>query len=174
MMMMISFQFAANYARDKLINNLNKKVAELKNLITAGDKLRSDLPTLGNTEKKDAEKKSAPTPVEKKNSFRKTMSTSQTDECMKKGASITDPELLSRLDTLSRTITREVRPSRVDAVPPKVVPIASYLDCKGKINYRQLLTDEVLAADRLLVEAAKKSMDVAGASFHIVDLYCRY
>lgn len=31
-----------------------------------------------------------------------------------------------------------------------------------KINYGRLLTDEVLAADRMLVEAAKKNMDVAG------------
>jgi len=32
----------------------------------------------------------------------------------------------------------------------------------NKINYGRLLTDEVLAADRLLVETAKKNMDVAG------------
>lgn len=89
------------------------------------------------------------------------MSTSQTDECMKKGTSITDPEILSRLDTLSRPITREVRHSGQNALPLPTVPTASYL-VDGKINYRQLLTDEVLAADRLLVEAAKKSMDVAG------------
>lgn len=146
----------------------------MKNLIAAGDKPRQDPPTFGDTEKKDVEKKAAATPVEKKNSFRKTMSTSQTDECMKKGASITDPELLSRLDTLSRTITREVRPSRKDAVPPRVVPTASYLESNGKINYGQLLTDEVLAADRLLVEAAKKSMDVAGMPFHITELCCIY
>jgi len=32
----------------------------------------------------------------------------------------------------------------------------------NKINYGRLLTDEVLAVDRLLVETAKKNMDVAG------------
>lgn len=154
-------EFAANYARDKLIKNLNNKVIELKNLIATGKRpTPGSLPTSGDTEKKDTEKKSDGVPVEKKNSFRKTMSTSQTDECMKKGTSITDPEILSRL---SRPITREVRPSGQNALPLPTVPTASYL-AAGKINYRQLLTDEVLAADRLLVEAAKKSMDVAGTT----------
>jgi protein phosphatase 1L len=158
------FQFAANYARDKLIKNLNNKVIELKNLIATGkSSTPGSLPTSADSEKKGTEKKSDGVPVEKKNSFRKTMSTSQTDECMKKGSSITDPEILSRLDTLSRPITREVRPSGQNTRPLLTVPTASYL-ADGKINYRQLLTDEVLAADRLLVEAAKKSMDVAGIS----------
>lgn len=43
---------------------------------------------------------------------------------------------------------------------PKV-DIMTYLE-GNKINYGRLLTDEVLAVDKLLVEAAKKNMDVAG------------
>lgn len=35
----------------------------------------------------------------------------------------------------------------------------------NKINYGKLLTDEFLAVDRLLVETAKKHMDVAGNYF---------
>lgn len=172
---MFLFQFAANYARDNLIKNLINKVVELKNLIATGNRPKPEHPPpYVDSAKKDAEKKPDASPVEKKNSFRKTMSTSQTDECMKKGASITDPELLSRLDTLSRPITREVRPSRQDALLRPAVPTASYVDANGNINYRQLLTDEVLAADRLLVEAAKKSMDVAGMCliFCIIKLRC--
>lgn len=45
--------------------------------------------------------------------------------------------------------------------PPQKIDVSSYIDGK-KINYSKLLTDEVLAVDRLLVEAAKKNMDVAG------------
>lgn len=43
---------------------------------------------------------------------------------------------------------------------PKV-DMTTYLE-GNKINYGRLLTDEVLAVDKLLVEAAKKNMDVAG------------
>lgn len=53
-----------------------------------------------------------------------------------------------------------MRPCRTTRKPSKV-DIANYLD-GNKINYARLLSDEVLAADRLLVEAAKKNMDVAG------------
>lgn len=47
--------------------------------------------------------------VERKKSFRKTVSTSMTDDCMKKTVGLTDPELLDKLDSLQRPITREVR-----------------------------------------------------------------
>ena len=134
----------------------------MKNLIAGGKKPpKIDSPAPSESEKKNEKREGAS--IEKKNSFRKTMSTtSRTDECMKKGTSVTDPELLSRLESLVRPITREVRPTKEPALP--TVPTASYLDSNGNINYRRLLTDEVLATDRLLIEAAKKSMDVAGKS----------
>lgn len=40
----------------------------------------------------------------------------------------------------------------------------------NKINYGKLLTDEVLTVDRLLVEAAKKHMDVAGNYFFVKNV----
>lgn len=46
--------------------------------------------------------------LERKKSFRKTVSTSLTDDCMKKNVGVTDPELLDKLDSLPRPITREV------------------------------------------------------------------
>lgn len=57
----------------------------------------------------------------------------------------------------------KVRPCRATEKLAKV-DITNYLD-GNKINYGRLLTDEVLAVDRLLVEAAKKNMDVAGNCF---------
>lgn len=39
---------------------------------------------------------------------------------------------------------------------------SSYLLRDGSINFSKLLIDEVLAADKLLVEAAKLSYDIAG------------
>ncbi|GLG95816.1 Probable protein phosphatase CG10417 [Gryllus bimaculatus] len=158
-------EFAANYARDKLIQNLYNKVIELKRLISEGKHLQdvSYTSPSANADKveraKDTEKKTEP--VERKKSFRKTLSTSQTDDCVKKQMNVTDPELLKRLDSFAR-ITREVRPTKSQPLPTK--PVTSYLDSNGAINYGSLITDEVLAADRLLVEAAKKSLDVAGTT----------
>ncbi|CAK9800621.1 Protein phosphatase 1L [Anthophora plagiata] len=154
-------EFAANYARDKLIPNINKKVIELKDIIAGkAPRVLEDAEKDEETEKKD-EKSDTGLP-ERKKSFRKTVSTSLTDDCMKKTGGVTDPELLDKLDSLPRPITREVRPCRTSDKPQKI-DITNYLD-GNKINYGKLLTDEVLAVDRLLVEAAKKNMDVAGTT----------
>lgn len=146
-------EFAANYARDHLIQNLFNKVVEL-NAVKDG-KLPSA--PVEREEIKIEEKPTSATAADRKKSFRKTASTA--DDSQKKD--ITDPQLLAQINK-SRAITREVRPSS-EVLKNVNIPLSSYLD-KGKINYGKLLTDEVLAVDRLLVEAAKKSLNVAGTT----------
>lgn len=151
-------QFAADYANDKLIDMLYKKIIAIKNVMAGKADENTDFEA--ELTKNDKVNLDA---VERKKSFKKTTST--TDDCTKKD--ITDIELLNKLN-MSRTVTREVRPS---PVPSKVasIPISSYIQ-GDKINYGQLLTDEVLAADRMLVEEAKKTMDVAGTTALIAIL----
>uniref|UniRef100_A0A1B6CPH1 PPM-type phosphatase domain-containing protein n=1 Tax=Clastoptera arizonana TaxID=38151 RepID=A0A1B6CPH1_9HEMI len=164
-------EFAANYARDNLVNNLNNKVIELKKLISKGVKEKSTIyvPSSGikypSSPRLDSKKLTDNDGV-RKQSFRKTAS--QTDECYSKKtitSIVTDPLLLEKLDSLNRPITREVRPTRPGLNVQITAPaVETYLDSNYNINYGRLLTDEVLAADRLLVEAAKKTMDVAGTT----------
>ncbi|XP_066583508.1 protein phosphatase 1L [Prorops nasuta] len=156
-------EFAANYARDKLVPNINKKVIELKDMIAGRvTKVHNVDDMINDIEVKSTEK-IEPHASERKKSFRKMVSASITDDCMKKNIGVTDPELLEKLDSLPRPITREVRPCRPSEKEPSKVDLSSYLD-GDKINYARLLTDEVLAVDRLLVEAAKKNMDIAGTT----------
>lgn len=42
---------------------------------------------------------------------------------------------------------------------------SSYLQRDGSINFSKLLIDEVLAADKLLIEAAKLTYDIAGRQY---------
>lgn len=63
-------------------------------------------PIFQSENKKD--EKTDMTTIERKKSFRKTVSSSVTDDCMKNSVGVTDPELLDKLDSLSRPITREV------------------------------------------------------------------
>ncbi|CAD1469352.1 unnamed protein product, partial [Heterotrigona itama] len=100
-------EFAANYARDKLVPNINKKVIELKDMI-AGKAPHMSENTNKNEETEKKEEKSDTGHLERKKSFRKTVSTSLTDDCMKKNVGVTDPELLDKLDSLPRPITREI------------------------------------------------------------------
>lgn len=145
-------EFAANYAKDHLIQNLYNKVVEL----TAFKDGKMITPPLVNSpDEPKVEQESIV--VERKSSFKKSISAA--DDTSRK--EITDPELLAQLSK-ARPITREVRASP-KPVKQLAIPLASYLE-KGKINFGKLLTDEVLAADRLLVEAAKRSFNVAGTT----------
>lgn len=176
-------EFAANYAQEKLIENLRNKIYEIKNLVKdkkyiketnnkKADEEKEEKKDKEKEEKKDKEKIiSNTTQKDRQNSFRRTISTATDDGPMYKLApksrNVTDPELLQKILNL-RPITREVHRSACpnhynnnNYTPP---PIESYIDRNGNINYGKLLTDEVLAADRLLVEDAKKNLDVAGTT----------
>ncbi|XP_064212823.1 protein phosphatase 1L isoform X2 [Tribolium castaneum] len=158
-------EFAANYAKEKLIQSLYGRVVEIKDMIAG--KTTKTCDDEDEPEKKDPEKPPTPSLAERRKSFRKTSST--TDECIKGAKEITDTELLSKLDNIPRPITREVRPSsRPQSF--KKIPSTSYFDKAGTVNYGKLLTDEVLAADQRLLETAKKSMDVAGTTALIAIL----
>lgn len=146
-------EFAANYAKDHLIQNLFNKIVEL-NAFKDGKLV---ITPQNETPEEVKPKEDNKITVEKRNSFKKSASTA--DDSSKK--EITDPLLLAQLSK-GRAITREVRPN-MTPVRNVNIPLSSYID-KGKINFGKLLTDEVLAADRLLVEAAKRSMNVAGTT----------
>lgn len=146
-------EFAANYAKDHLIQNLHNKIIEL-NAFKEG-KLINTPQKEGIDESKPKEETNIS--VERKTSFKKSVSTA--DDTSKK--EITDPELLAQINK-ARPITREARPSP-KPVKSVIVPLSHYME-KGKINYGKLLSDEVLAADRLLVEAAKRSSNLAGTT----------
>lgn len=151
-------EFAANYAKEKLIENLYTRVVEISDLLAG----RTPKPRC--VVETEPEPEQSPTALERRKSFRKTSST--TDECTTK--EITDLELLSKLDTIG-PITRQVRPSsRPQSF--KKIPSSNYFDKFGTVNYGKLLTDEVLAADYMLLETAKKSMDVAGTTALIAIL----
>lgn len=158
-------EFAANFAKEKLTQNLLAKVVEIKDVI-AGKSIPKAIVECQDDEKKDPEKPVSPTLTERRKSFRRTSST--TDECIKGIKEITDYELLSKLDNL-KPISRGSRPLKLTPSFKKA-PLTSYFDKFGSVNYGKLLTDEVLAADERLVEVAKKSRDVAGTTALIAIL----
>lgn len=159
-------EFAANYAKEKLIHNLSTKVVQIKNLIAGKPLEREDSCDKGQ-EKNSPEKPLTPTTLEeRRKSFRRISST--TDECIKNIKEITDTELLSKLDTI-KPITRDSRPLKLTPSMKKV-PITSYFDKFGVVNYEKLISDEVLAADERLLEVAKRSLDVAGTTALIAIL----
>ncbi|XP_032688568.1 uncharacterized protein LOC116852385 isoform X6 [Odontomachus brunneus] len=160
-------KFAANYVRDKLISNINQKIIELKNMLAGkgtkiydqGERTMDEIGKKDNNDSKDEKS------LQQKKSFRKVASTSLTDDCMNESFKVSDPELLDKLESLS-PITRKARLCRPDIKQILKVDTINYIE-GNKINYGKLITDEILTADKLLVEAAKKNMDVAGIYLYI-------
>lgn len=159
-------EFAANYAKEKLVQSLFDKVVEIKDLISGKKQIKNDEPSIKEDEKNN-DKPRIPILVDRKKSFKKTTST--TDECDKSiEKEITDPELLNKLNNISRPISREVKTSKMSTL--KKVEATDYFDKNGNVNYGKLITDEVLSADHSLLEAAKKNFDVAGTTALIAVL----
>lgn len=156
-------EFAANYAKDKLIDSLHKKIIEIKDTIS-GKVVKCE--TKPELDEKDGNKENEKpnSAVVKRKSFSKTMNSLLSEDCIKKAGEITDKELLSKLESLPKPITREV--SKLSSTPSfkRERPAKNYYNEHGKINYEKLLTDEVLAVDELILEAAKKKLDVAGTT----------
>lgn len=152
-------EFAANYAREHLINNLNKKVVELKKLIANGGVEKA---VVG---------KPPPSPnlaprkttiiLDRKPSVKK--GSTDAEEAIKRAGGPLS-ELERKLEAIPRAITREVKMNKGPSIPFPIPELSSYLESNNSINYGRLLTDEVLAVDRLLVESAKRNMDVAGTT----------
>ncbi|XP_072390029.1 protein phosphatase 1L [Diabrotica undecimpunctata] len=158
-------EFAATYAKEKLMQNLFNKVIEIKGIIS-GDSTKSVVSEEEKEEKKDPEKPVTPTIAQRRKSFRRTNST--TDECIEGNKEITDLQLLSKLDSI-KPISKSSKPLKTTPSFKKV-PVNNYFDKYGIVNYEKLLTDEVLAADERLLEIAKKSLDVAGTTALIAIL----
>lgn len=92
---------------------------------------------------------------------------SSTDEFLDKSSNtvVPDPYFQKILDGIPKPITREVRPVTEKVVPQKV-SLKNYLDNSkfSGIDYGKIIADEVLAADTLLLEIARKNRDVAGTT----------
>ncbi|XP_046401634.1 protein phosphatase 1L [Ischnura elegans] len=188
-------EFAANYAKDNLMKTLEDKLVQLKKIATEGppkpcnDASAKDMKSLDDSNGKiDQKEKGGGTElVRRKSSVNgddgsfADCGNSKTDDCLHETPGITDPEILSRLQEIPRPLSRpkgraaagqQGQPASVPSLPPAANPadLASYLDSEGSINYGQLITDEVLAADKRLLDAAKKNLDYAGTTALIAIL----
>jgi protein phosphatase 1L len=71
-----------------------------------------------------------------------------------------DADLLLRLEKILPISTKYVTKTDSEIVP--TIDSEIYLESNGCINYNKLITDQVLATDKLLTEAAKKTRNIAG------------
>lgn len=157
-------EFAAVFAKDQLMDRLNKKIEEAVNIVNGKVSPR---PIKRNIDKKDVQdendnndennaSKSPRTPVsQRRKTLKKTMS--QDDDCnpAKSNCHKEQDSFLSKLSSIRitkesflKTHNKVVKPTEHDA--------GYYVDRDRKINFGKMVTDLVLLTDYELVEKAKK------------------
>jgi len=164
--------FAAEFAKDVLVQNLLNKITESANIVNGKVVSKEDYaacPEKTNEAEagsKQTEEETTQTAAQRRKSFKKTKTEDFLDEA-RASAQISTNDLLMKLNALSKPITKEdfllpgkpVKP----AVKPKVYEAKCYIE-NNSINFGKMMTDEVLAADYRLVELAKKDANIAGST----------
>lgn len=179
-------EFAADFAKDILVKNIYHKITETAELLkNGGDQLtvnnNSNTSDYENSpylkrksSRKDENNKENDTSasVRRRDSLRKSLST--TDDCSSPKQTNQQREtdvFTSKLNSLIRPLGKDnlfnisnnsKEPGNKPA-PPTSFDAKCYIE-NGKINFGKMITDEVLAADYKLVEAAKKSTNIAGTT----------
>uniref|UniRef100_A0A6B2EEQ8 Protein phosphatase type 2c n=1 Tax=Phlebotomus kandelakii TaxID=1109342 RepID=A0A6B2EEQ8_9DIPT len=167
--------YAADYAKDVLMKSVSRKIVDAHGImhgkaVETPEKKIEKKPEEADENKENiaVDKNSL---AQRRSSFRKSYS-SFTEDCLQKGNCKEEPDIYN-LNALCRPLNKEAFLAQNAAVQkterPQVLDPKCYID-GGKINYGKLLTDEVLAADYDLVEAAKKIKNFAGTTALIAVL----
>ncbi|XP_026821193.1 protein phosphatase 1L [Rhopalosiphum maidis] len=148
-------EFAADYATTHLMKNLTNKIIEVKKLLDEKTNTTEELKTFNSNipDNLTPKMKTKITKIEE----HKTKPSSSADDSV-----INHNKLKQDSLSLIKDITT------LKNVDDEIINPSSYLQRDGNINFSKILIDEVLAADKLLIEAAKLTYDIAGSTALIV------
>lgn len=162
-------EYAAQFAKDILIQNLYNKIIESKNLLknpkhetneNNSKKDKDDLNCDENNEKKaNVDESQSNVPLQRKPSGRKTVSKTDNDN-----ASAIDSDILNKLKP-QKGFSIFKQNAVADPPPaPKSYEAKCYIRNGKNIDFVKMITDEVLFADHKLIETAKRNANVAGTT----------
>lgn len=136
----------------------------LNGITTDSDKYRSNVKSdCGNDDNKEnsAQKTPDSSTAQRRASFKKSHSTAE--DCPPKGNCNREPDVfMDKINSIIRTKDHFLNNNNNNnvAAKPQTYEGKCYIE-NGKINFGKMLTDEVLAADYKLVEAAKKTVRIS-------------
>lgn len=160
-------EFAADYAKDFLVQNLLNKIVDASNILkgissqaTTSDCSDEDKENINN------QLKSPSSLTQRKSSFRK----SYTNDCKSNGNCNRDQEVyLNKLSSNIRNKDNFLNNNNNNNVKPLTYDAKCYIE-NGKINFGKLISDEVLAADFELVKVAKKNVRLRSHNYIYDDV----
>lgn len=145
------FQFAAEYATTHLMKNLKNKIVEVKALLD---------------EKTESKKLFSNTPDNLTPQMKKKISKTETNSSTKtKPIATVDDSVVNHNKNKQDSLSLKKNTIPIQNAEDVTINPLTYLLRDGSINFSKLLIDEVLAADKLLIEAAKLTYDIAGNFF---------
>lgn len=100
--------------------------------------------------------------VQRRKSFKKSLSTADDCNGPKTNFNHDQDVFLNKLNSVVRTKDSFLKTAN-NNVKPQLYEARCYIDKDRNINFGKMITDEVLAADYLLVEKAKKEVSECGA-----------
>lgn len=167
-------EFAAEFAKDILVQNLYNKIIESIEIAKtkksqqslATDEEKNDL-ICGDKRKRDEEPS---TLVQRKPSTKRVYSQAADDISSRNSSNQIDSDILGRLKPRDGFSMFKQTASGDAPPPPKTFDAKCYVQSGNKINYGKMITDEVLFADHKLVEKAKRQTNVAGTTALIAVL----
>lgn len=146
------FQFAAEYATIHLMKNLTNKIIEVKKLLNEKTDTTEEMKIFNSNtpDNLTPNMKTKITKIEEQTPTKMKPTSSADDSFISLNKHKQDQLNLKKDITILKNVGEEmINPS-------------SYLQKDGNINFSKILIDEVLAADKLLIEAAKLTYDIAG------------
>lgn len=161
-------EFAAEYAKDILVQNLYNKIIESKQISRNMKNLDGEENDLncGDSWKKDGEETSS---VVQRKPSTKRVGARAADDSGRNNNQI-DSDILGKLKPKEGFSMFKQTASGESPPPPKTFDAKCYVQGSNKINYGKMISDEVLFADYKLVEKARKQMNVAGTTALIAVL----
>lgn len=151
-------EFAADYAKDVLVQNLYNKIIESANLAKGGKPVDSKIPKDDDnaSDKENDGNRLNEATASRKSSFRKSASTAE--DC--KPSTQRPDVFMNKLNSLVRPLGRDsflTDSKTVEDPKPQVYDAKTYVNGTS-INFGKMVSDEVISADYKLVEAAKKTV----------------
>lgn len=165
-------EFAAVFAKEHLMNRLNKKIEEAINISNGklsprptrrGSILLHKLDVEQNDEieeRKPDKPPKSPKPGSQRRKLKKTLS--QDDDCSpgKTNCNQEQDSFLSKLSSIRLTKESFLKPTN-KMIKPTEHDAGYYVDRDRKINFGKMVTDLVLLTDYELVEKAKKAVSLS-------------
>lgn len=133
----------------------NKNLSNDCNNVTAG----ADGP------KKDDVKPTDSNLVQRRSSFKKSFSTAEDCVGGKLNCNREQDVFMDKINSLVRTKDSLLKGNNNNNAPPKTFEAKCYIQ-NGVINFGKMITDEVLAADYKLIEAAKRTVSFLFCNFN--------